>query len=140
MEFLNVRHQHVLDVPERATEYNQIFGRCVRVNSHRALRPEERNVKFYLHSASMPTHSKTDRARIAALSRTAKWRDRLAEGLRLWNSEAKAPKGVRGIVEGRYAPKKTVDVEKLAILSEDLKSTQTALDSIRSCAIDVGLY
>lgn len=49
ISLMGVRHVHVLESPESATDFNQIIARATRLCSHTEYEPKRRNVYTYLH-------------------------------------------------------------------------------------------
>eukprot|EP00392_Amoebophrya_sp_AT5.2_P007476 g7491.t1 len=119
VEFRCVRDFHILDCPADAAELQQICGRPVRVGSHAALPHEERQVRIFLHLATLPhwgsrkfgaggggggaegldetktSRRSTVRKRALCLAKSKAWRDeRLLSGLLEWGRTEEPPEGL----------------------------------------------
>eukprot|EP00392_Amoebophrya_sp_AT5.2_P014304 g14452.t1 len=144
IEFRSVRDFHILDVPSSASEYAQMVGRPVRVNSHAKLQPSERNVSIYVHSATIDsmytTASRKTQMRRVTLSKNRTYRDRVDAGLTMWAMNDEPPLKNMKIVQGATVPSETIDEEKLRRLKEDLNARTSTLDKIRAKAVDKGLW
>ncbi|CAD7952248.1 unnamed protein product [Amoebophrya sp. A25] len=55
VSFFQVRHCHILSLPESATEFHQWLGRCNRYQSHQALpAAADKTIQYYLYVAELP--------------------------------------------------------------------------------------